>query len=702
MKDTIKINSLKKHSFYLKGLNCPVCAKKIEDKINTEKYINSTNFNFSNQKLEVESSVENKELLKERIQNICDNIEDGVMVEYEHKEEKSQEITAYKGVNIKKDVLIFALEILSLIAIHFFSDGYLKISLYGFLYLFVAKDVLINVFSPTKTHSFLDENFLMVIASIAAFITGAYSEAVSVMLFYSVGEFLQDLAVERSRDNITKALALKPSYANLKTKDGIKKVSPEDVKVGDIIIIRPGEKIPLDGIITKGTSEIDTSNISGESLPESVEIGQEILSGVVNLDGLLEIKVTKEYKEGTIGKILDMVENASSKKAGVEKFISRFAGFYTPIVVSFAIILAIFLPVFTGLKIKESIYRACIFLVISCPCALVISVPLGIFAGIGAMSRKAIFVKGGNYLQGLTDVKTIVFDKTGTITEGKFEIFKVIEIAAKEEEILQIAAIGEQFSTHPIAKAIAKEMNNLPKPTNLNNIDGKGITFDLEDNKILVGNKKLLEKYNIQAEQTYKLPLAVHVYVVRDKDLLGIICLRDKLKDNIRKDISLLKSLGITPVLLSGDREEVVKEVCENVGIEKYYGSLLPLDKVSKIEKIMEDTKGKVAFVGDGTNDAPVLTRADIGISMGSGSDIAIESSDVVLLKDEISKVVEAIKISLKTKKIVYQNIALALILKIVILCLGAFGMATMFLAIFADVGVSLICILNSLRVMKA
>lgn len=397
-----------------------------------------------------------------------------------------------------------------------------------------------------------------------------------------------------------------------------------------------------------------------------------------------------------------MVENASSKKAGVEKFITRFAKYYTPIVVFIALFLALLLPIITDYTIKEAIYRSCIFLVISCPCALVISVPLGIFAGIGSLSRKAIFVKGGNFVEALTDVKTVVFDKTGTITQAKFEVFQVLAIEESKEDVIKFAAIGEQYSTHPIARAIAGMEENLPKPENLKNIDGKGICYTYNGKEFLVGNLKLLKEFEITLEEKFDLPLAVHVYVIRDKKLLGIISLRDKVKDGVEKDIKDLKNLGIKPVILSGDRKEIVRDVAKSVGIDTFYGDLLPLDKVSKLENIMENSQGKVAFVGDGTNDAPVLTRADVGISMGSGSDIAIESSDVVLLKDQISKVVETIKISLMTKRIVYENIGLALILKIIILILGALGVATMFLAIFADVGVSLLCIFNSLRLMKA
>lgn len=696
MTKNIMKNSSQKNIFYLKGLNCPVCAKKIEDKIYSQAYIKSSTFNFSNQKLEIESFIKNNFDLKEEIQNLCDSIEDGVRVVENITDDDEKR-------DIKKTILIFLLELVTLLGIHFLVSSQIKVFLYLALYLFVAKDVLKEVFTlDKKISSFFDENFLMAIASIAAFFTGAYTEAISVMLFYNFGEFLQDMAVESSRSNISAALQLKPAYANLKTTHGTKKVNPEEVKIGQVVVIKPGEKIPLDGIVVSGSSQLDTSNITGESVPVNVEVDDEILSGVLNINGLLEIKVTKEYAKGTIGKILDMVENASSKKAGVEKFITRFAKYYTPIVVFIALFLALLLPIITDYTIKEAIYRSCIFLVISCPCALVISVPLGIFAGIGSLSRKAIFVKGGNFVEALTDVKTVVFDKTGTITQAKFEVFQVLAIEESKEDVIKFAAIGEQYSTHPIARAIAGMEENLPKPENLKNIDGKGICYTYNGKEFLVGNLKLLKEFEITLEEKFDLPLAVHVYVIRDKKLLGIISLRDKVKDGVEKDIKDLKNLGIKPVILSGDKKEIVRDVAKSVGIDTFYGDLLPLDKVSKLENIMENSQGKVAFVGDGTNDAPVLTRADVGISMGSGSDIAIESSDVVLLKDQISKVVETIKISLMTKRIVYENIGLALILKIIILILGALGVATMFLAIFADVGVSLLCIFNSLRLMKA
>ncbi len=696
MTKNIMKNSSQKNIFYLKGLNCPVCAKKTEDKINSQAYIKSSTFNFSNQKLEIESFIKNNFDLKEEIQNICDSIEDGVRVVENITDDDEKR-------DIKKTILIFLLELVTLLGIHFLVSSQIKVFLYLALYLFVAKDVLKEVFTlDKKISSFFDENFLVAIASIAAFFTGAYTEAISVMLFYNFGEFLQDMAVESSRSNISAALQLKPAYANLKTTHGTKKVNPEEVKIGQVIVIKPGEKIPLDGIVVSGSSQLDTSNITGESVPVNVEVDDEILSGVLNINGLLEIKVTKEYAKGTIGKILDMVENASSKKAGVEKFITRFAKYYTPIVVFIALFLALLLPIITDYTIKEAIYRSCIFLVISCPCALVISVPLGIFAGIGSLSRKAIFVKGGNFVESLTDVKTVVFDKTGTITQAKFEVFQVLAIEESKEDVIKFAAIGEQYSTHPIAKAIAGMEENLPKPENLKNIDGKGICYTYNGKEFLVGNLKLLKEFEITLEEKFDLPLAVHVYVIRDKKLLGIISLRDKVKDGVEKDIKDLKNLGIKPIILSGDKKEIVRDVAKSVGIDTFYGDLLPLDKVSKLENIMENSQGKVGFIGDGTNDAPVLTRADVGISMGSGSDIAIESSDVVLLKDQISKVVETIKISLMTKRIVYENIGLALILKIIILILGALGVATMFLAIFADVGVSLLCIFNSLRLMKA
>lgn len=694
-KHNLMVEDIHDYVFYFKGLNCANCSAKIEDSIKKKDYVNSENYDFARQKMMISSTIENREDLRDNLQNIIDSIEDGVSVVDSISDEKEES----KSKN--KELFKFGFTLIMLILLHFVKlNNYLNIILHAGLYLLVGREVLFETFEKIKNKSFLDENFLMTIASLAAFFTGNYEEAVSVMLFYCVGEFLQDEAVDRSRDSITAALELKPEYANTIKGGNIAKVDPEDVLVGDVILIRPGEKIPLDGVVLKGTSEIDTSNITGESVPVVIDVNDEVVSGSVNISGALEVKVLKEYKQGTIANILDMVENASTKKAPVEKFITRFARYYTPTVVFLAVAIAIILPTIFNFTIKDAIYRACIFLVISCPCALVLSVPLGIFAGIGAMSKKAIFVKGGNLIEAISDIKTVVFDKTGTVTEGSFEITDVVELNSNRDEILKIAAIGEKRSTHPIAKAISKAYETEEEATDLKDLGGKGISFRYNKDDILIGNDKILIENNIEVPLSHKESTSVHVYVVKNKEVLGIILLNDKIKKDAKKDIKNLHDMGIKTVMLSGDREDIVRDVSNKLSIEEYHGALLPLDKVDILEKIMENKDHKVAFVGDGTNDAPVLARADVGFSMGSGSDIAVESSDVVLLKSELSKIVDAVNISKNTRRTVYENIALALILKLVVLIMGAFGYASMFMAVFADVGVALICILNSIRIL--
>ncbi|MDO5715942.1 MAG: heavy metal translocating P-type ATPase [Tissierellia bacterium] len=679
-----------KHTFYFRGLNCTHCAGKIEKSINDLPYIQKANYDFSRQRMVIHTKRNDIEEIRKEFQDLINSIEDGVTVELD------QDITQKKDYAV---FLKFGITALGLLILHFISlPFFVELTAYGLLFLGVGLPVLKNVIKGTG--SLLDENFLMSFAALAAFITGNYSEAVAVMLFYGLGEELQDMAVERSRHSIEGALALKPEYANVKRDGQMIKISPEDVKVGERIVIRPGEKIPLDGKILLGKSELDTSAITGESIPQFVEEGDDIVSGSLNINGMLEVEVTKSYESGTIGKILEMVENASAQKAPVEKFITRFAKIYTPIVVGIAALMAITMPLITGDQWSFWIYRACVFLVISCPCALVLSVPLGIFAGIGAMSKQGIFVKGGNYIEALSDVKTIAFDKTGTITQGKFHIdhIEVVEGSYTEEEILALAAMGEQFSTHPLAIAIVNSYKgNLEGVQNFKEWTGKGISYQYQGRDILVGNEKLLRRFKLEISKNI-IPGAA-IYVACDHEVIGLIVLKDQLKQNVYENLRLLEKEGIHSVILSGDGVENVKDVADELSVDEYYGSLLPLEKVEKIEEFMKTREGKVAFVGDGTNDAPVLTRADVGIAMGfSGSDIAVESSDIVLLHDEISKITEAVTISKKTKIIVYQNITLALGFKILILILGFFGIASMWLAVFADVGVALLAVLNAIR----
>ncbi|MDU2503402.1 MAG: heavy metal translocating P-type ATPase [Peptoniphilus harei] len=682
-----------KYIFHLRGLTCANCAGKIEEKLKSRDELKNLHYDFLNDELVFESEEESSEL-RNKIQEIVDSIEDGVVVTEDLGEEIEEE-EEEESFSIYKSIVVFV----GLVILHFakLNEKFTIIS-YLVLYLIIGYDVIKPSIEKIATGKFMDEKFLMTVASLAAIISGEYAEAVAVMLFYSVGEIIQDKAVDSSKKSIREALKLKPEFANLMIDGEIVKVDPSEVAIGQVILIRPGEKVPLDGKILKGSSNLDTSNISGEFAPVSLEAGDEIISGFVNLDSSLEVEVTKTYKEGTIAKIIDMVKNASVNKAKVEKFITRFAKIYTPIVIGLAVILFLFLNFATDHTAKEALYRAAIFLVISCPCALAISVPLTMFAGIGSLSRRSIFVKGGNSIEALTDIDGVAFDKTGTVTKGEFIIAEVEETAASKDEILEIAAVGEAYSTHPIAKAIVKAFKTKKTPDHLNNLGGKGIEFELEGKSYLVGNKKLLEDFDISLEGN-KESNYVDVFVADKEKVLGVIKLKDQIKDGVKESVDDLHKRGVKTYMFSGDKDRVVEEIAKEVGIDYYKGSLLPEDKVSEIKKIEEDKR--IAFVGDGTNDAPSLASAYLGISMGSGSDIAIETSDIVLLKNDISSIVRAIDIAKRVKKIAYQNIFIALFLKVVVLGLGAVGYVSMPLAVFADVGVALLCIVNSLRVFK-
>lgn len=682
-----------KYIFHLRGLTCANCAGKIEEELKSRDELKNLHYDFLNDELVFESEEDSIEL-KRKIQDIVDSIEDGVIVTEDIGEEIEEE-EEEENFSIHKAILVF----IGLVALHFvnLNEKFTLIS-YLILYIIIGYDVIKASISKISSGNFMDEKFLMTVASLAAIISGEYAEAVAVMLFYSVGEIIQDRAVDSSKKSIKEALKLKPDFANLRLNGEIVKVDPSEVSIGQVILIRPGEKVPLDGKIIKGSSNLDTSNISGEFAPVSLEAGDEIISGFVNLDSSLEVEVTKTYKEGTIAKIIDMVKNASVNKAKVEKFITRFAKIYTPIVIGLAVILFLFLNFATDHTAKEALYRAAIFLVISCPCALAISVPLTIFAGIGSLSRRSIFVKGGNSIEALTDIDGIAFDKTGTVTKGEFTIAEVEEVSGLRDEILEIASVGEAYSTHPIAKAIVKAFETNKTPDHLNNLGGKGIEFDLEGKSYLVGNKKLMEDFNIKLDGS-KESNYVDVFVADKEKVLGIIKLKDQIKDGVKESVDELHKRGVKTYMFSGDKDRVVEEIAKEVGIDYYKGSLLPEDKVSEIKKIEENKK--LAFVGDGTNDAPSLASAYLGISMGSGSDIAIETSDIVLLKNDISSIVRGIDIAKRVKKIAYQNIFIALFLKVVVLGLGAVGYVSMPLAVFADVGVALLCIVNSLRVFK-
>ena len=607
----------------------------------------------------------------------------------------------------RKSLIKIIIAIILLILISILSvNNIVKLGLYIVTYLIVGYDVVWKAIKNIFSGQVFDENFLMSIATIGAFGTGEYLEAVLVMLLYQIGELFQSYAVGKSRKSIAELMDIRPDYANIDQDGQIIKVNPEKIKVGDIIIVKPGEKIPLDGKIEKGTSLLDTSALTGESLPKKVAPEDMVLSGCINKSGILTIRVTKEFGESTASKILDLVENASSKKAKAENFITKFAKYYTPTVVILALLVAFIPPIFIeNLTLLECVKRAMTFLVISCPCALVISVPLGFFGGIGGASRQGILIKGSNYLEILANTNTIVFDKTGTLTEGKFQVTK---IKAKEKErILEIAALAETFSSHPIAIAIREKVGKDFDQNRIKNgkeIAGKGIAAKVDEKQILVGNNKLMEEYKISYPRATE--IGTIVYVAEEKECLGYIVIADKVKENASKTLKELKARNHiqNTIMLTGDKNEIANSIANELGIDKVYSELLPQDKVDKLERILKEQKNeeKVAFVGDGMNDAPVLARADIGIAMGAlGSDAAIEAADVVIMDDDISKIGDAIYLSQKTIQIVKQNIYFAIGIKVFFLILGALGIASMMEAVFADVGVSMIAILNSMRALN-
>lgn len=603
---------------------------------------------------------------------------------------------------IKIIITIFLLLTTTLLSI----STEIKLILYIIAYLVVGFSVILKAVKNIFSGEIFDENFLMGIATIGAFITGEYLEAVLVMLLYQIGELFQSYAVGKSRKQVSELMDIRPDYANIEKAGEIVKVNPEEINPGQKIIVTQGEKIPLDGIVEKGESMVDTSALTGESVPRRVTVGDSILSGCINKTGILTIKVTKEFEESTASKILDLVENASNKKAKAENFITKFARYYTPIVVILALILA-FLPplLIKELTLLECVKRAMTFLVISCPCALVISVPLGFFGGIGGASKQGILIKGSNYIEALSNTKTIVFDKTGTLTEGCFQVVKIE--SENKEKLLDIATLSESFSSHPIALAVKEKYHkevDKKRIKNIKEIAGKGISAKIDNKKVYVGNDKLMQENKISFPKVEE--VGTIIYVAEEKECLGYMVIADKVKENAKKTIDTLKNKNHieTTIMLTGDKKEIANHIAKQVGIDKVYSELLPKDKVDKLEMILhkQQKNNKVAFVGDGMNDAPVLTRSDIGIAMGAlGSDAAIEAADVVIMDDDISKISDAILISQRTIQIVKQNIYFAIGIKIFFLLLGALGVANMMEAVFADVGVSVIAILNSMRTLN-
>ena len=607
-----------------------------------------------------------------------------------------------KGIKI---IIAFILFLIALIVN--FDNEWINNIIYIISYIIVGFEIVKKAIRNITRGKVFDENFLMTIATIGAFGIGEFPEAVAVMLFYQVGELFQSYAVDKSRKSISSLMDIRPDYANVEKNGELQKVDPDDVKIGEIIIVKPGEKIPLDGNVVEGKSSLDTKALTGESLPRDVTEGEEVLSGCINLNGVIKIEVTKEYGESTVSKILDLVENASSKKSKSENFITKFAQYYTPIVV----IIAVFLAILPPLIIKDAVfsdwlYRALSFLVVSCPCALVISIPLSFFGGIGGASKMGVLIKGSNYLEAIANTEIVVFDKTGTLTEGVFEVQKIKAIDISEEELLKIAAYSENYSNHPIAlsvkKAYGKEIDE-KQIVKTQELSGFGIVARIGEQDVLVGNEKLMNEKQIKFTKCND--IGTILYVAIEKKYVGYILIADKIKDDAIKAIKGLKKNNIKQtVMLTGDRKNVGENVAKKLGLDKVYTELLPDGKVERVEKLLKERseKGKLAFVGDGINDAPVLAISDIGIAMGGlGSDAAIEAADVVLMTDEPSKIVNTIHLSKKTMRIVKENIIFAIFIKVLVLVLSAFGVSTMWEAVFADVGVSVIAIINALRVLK-
>ncbi|WP_353894043.1 heavy metal translocating P-type ATPase [Proteinivorax hydrogeniformans] len=692
-----------KVTYHLNGLDCANCANKIEKRVKTLSYVEKANLNFVSKKLMVEVN-EGKDPFED-IKNIVKDLEPHV--EITRKENTNNNLRGIFGGIEKQKLFELLIAIFLFGTAVFMSDGTIRIGLFLASYAVIGYDVLFKAVNNILKGRIFDENFLMTIATIGALIIAEYPEAVAVMLFYKIGIFVQNLAVNHSKRSISELMDIKSDYAHLKLNGKTKKVNPEDVNIGDIILVKPGEKVPLDGVVISGNSLIDSSALTGESVPIAIKKGSQVLSGSINQKGLLEIKVQKEFSQSTVKKILELVENASSKKSNTENFITKFAKYYTPAVVGIATLLTLIPVLFFSGEFTTWVYRSLVFLVISCPCALVVSIPLGFFGGIGASSKKGVLVKGSNFLEGLNNINTVVFDKTGTITEGIFKVNKVISKNKCEDEVLYYAAHVEFYSNHPIAQSVVKAYNkeiDEELVAEFSEISGKGVKAKVNNRPVIVGNRNFLlqegiEAYCYQSEEDEGSAL----YVAVDKELLGIILIGDKIKKESYSAIKGLNSRNINTVMLTGDSNKVAKQVSEKLQIGSVYSELLPHQKVEKFEQISNQSTGNTAFIGDGINDAPVIARSDIGIAMGGlGSDAAIEAADIVVMQDNPYKIIEALEVAKRTRSIVWQNIVLALGVKGIVLVLGAFGLASMWEAVFADVGVSLIAVLNSVRILRA
>ncbi len=693
--------------FHLKGLACAHCAATIEEAVQKTGGVSAAALNFIDGILEITPAEGTVPPELAAIQALVDSIEDGIVVEAINEDEIDEHaLSHHEGEETLRALSLRIAAGLIFLALGIFSKGGpAEVPFYLIAYAIGAYPLLMNAFRNLKNKNIFDENFLMVVATLGAFAIKEYHEAIGVMIFFQIGELFQEYAVDNSRKSIKSLINMRPEFVNLKKDGATIKVRPEDAAAGDIFIVKPGERVPLDGTVTDGVSSLDVSGLTGESIPRDVSPGAEILSGSININGLLTVRASKTFKESTVSKILKLIEGSSLKKAKTEQFITKFARYYTPAVVIFAVLLAVVPPFALNQPFSEWFRRALIFLVISCPCALVISIPLGFFGGIGGASKRGILIKGANHLEALNNLKTVLFDKTGTITKGAFKVVAIEHETGDETVLLRYAALAESHSNHPIARAILKAYNG-PIDEKLiesyEEIPGVGIRAVIEGKTVFAGHDKFLHDEKIQHRVCIGAGTTVHVVV--NKQYSGYIVIADELKEDSARAMSDLAEMGIKTVMLTGDNEGTAKHIAESVNVGAFHAELLPHEKVEKLEyyKSLNKSGGLTAFIGDGINDAPVIARADIGIAMGGlGSDAAIEAADIVFMDDRPSKIVEAIRIARKTRTIVFQNIVFALGVKGVFLALGATGHANMWEAVFADVGVAVIAIFNSMRTLK-
>ena len=688
---------MKRYEFILKDLDCAACANEIQEKLAKNPELHNVNVNFAKLKLTYETDTVSVEEVRKAVKEQEPEVE---MISTEKMKEIENKNESKMGAQIAR--LLIGIIIASIGLYAKLPDAVSTIFIilgYVILLYRTAKNAFKMLFASKK----INENFLITISCVGAYLVGEHMEGLMVIILYEIGKILEEKSISKSRKSIKDLMDIKPEYANLKTENDIKQVSPEEVKIGDIILVKEGEKVPLDGIVTKGTADLNTASLTGESKLAQVSENKNVLSGSVVVDGMIEVKVTEEYKNSTVSRILDLVENATDKKAKTETFVNKASSIYTPIVIGLAAVVAIFLPLFTEIPYtgnNGSIYRALIFLVISCPCSIAISVPLSYFSGIGKSSKEGILIKGSDYIDAIKDIKEIVFDKTGTLTKGEFEITKIDTFENYSEQgVLKYAAMGEKYSNHPIAKSIMKaNKEEIAEVQDFKEIAGKGLSYQYNEETVLVGNSVLVDANDTNEEGATK------IYVKINNKLAGIIYLGDTVKDGVVETIKELKALGIKTNMFTGDNKQIAEKTGKEIGIENIKSEMLPQDKYNAFEEIInkKDEKSKVAFVGDGINDSPVLARADVGISMGGvGSESAIEASDVVIMTDNVSKILYAIKISKKTCGIIRQNLVFAITVKVLILFFSTIGISGMWQAVFADVGVTILTIFNTLRILK-